>query len=258
MKAAAALESLLKRDRAIVIAGLAGLVILAWAWLFVEAAGMAGMADAMLAAGPKPWTPAEFALTFLMWSVMMVAMMTPSAAPMILLFGLVARKQREQGNPAASTGVFTAGYLIVWSAFSLAATSLQWGLEQAALLSPMMAGASPLLGGALLAGAGVYQFTPLKQACLAHCRSPLHFLAHGWRPGAGGAIRMGIEHGAFCVGCCWVLMALLFVGGVMNLLWVAAIAGFVLIEKLAPFGVATGRIAGALLILAGAVVALAG
>ncbi len=258
MNANRPLESLLKRDRAVTIAGLAGLAVLAWAWLLVEAAGMAGMADAMMAAGPKPWTAAEFALTFMMWSVMMVAMMTPSAAPMILLYALVARRQREQGGAAASTGVFTAGYLAVWSAFSLAATGLQWGLEQAALLSPAMAGISPLLGGALLAGAGVYQFTPLKQACLAHCRSPIQFLAHGWRPGAGGAIRMGIRHGAFCVGCCWVLMALLFVGGVMNLLWVAAIAGFVLIEKLAPFGVATGRITGALLILAGAAVALAG
>jgi predicted metal-binding membrane protein len=252
------LESLLKRDRAVVFAGLAGVTALAWGYLVVTAGGMTGMGDAIMAAAPKPWTATEFTLTLAMWPVMMVAMMLPGAAPMILLYALVARKQGERGASVAPAGVFAAGYLAVWSAFSLAATGLQWGLEQAALLSPMMAGAGPLLGGALLAAAGIYQFTPLKGACLAHCRSPFFMLANGWRPGAAGALRMGFRHGAFCVGCCWVLMALLFVGGVMNLLWVAAIAGFVLIEKLAPFGVATGRLAGALLILAGAAVAFAG
>lgn len=245
-----------------VFAGLAGVTALAWAYLVVTASGMTGMGDAMMAAAPKPWMATEFTLTLAMWSVMMVAMMLPGAAPMILLYALVARKQGQHGASVAPTGVFAAGYLAVWSAFSLAATGLQWGLEQAALLSSAMAGARPLLGGALLGGAllaaaGFYQFTPLKGACLAHCRSPLFSLANGWRPGAAGALSMGFRHGAFCVGCCWALMALLFVGGVMNLLWVAAIAGFVLIEKLASFGVATGRVAGVLLIFAGAAVALA-
>jgi predicted metal-binding membrane protein len=191
---------------------------------------------------------------FLMWAVMMVAMMVPSAAPMILLFAAIHRKQRERGRGFAPVSAFVAGYIAIWSAFSLAATLLQWGLEQAALLSPMMVGTSPMLGGGLLVVAGLYQWTPLKQACLRYCRSPIQFLSHGMRKGSGGAFVMGLEHGAYCVGCCWILMGLLFVGGVMNLLWVAAIAVFVLLEKVLPFGVLGGRVTGALLALAGLIV----
>ncbi len=242
------LESLLKRDRMVVLAGLAGVTGLAWAYLLVTGAAPGAEMGVMQI---RPWTGLDFLLMFLMWAVMMVAMMVPSAAPMILLFAAVHRKQQERGQSFAPVSAFVAGYVAVWSAFSLAATLLQWGLEQAALLSPMMVSASPHLGGGLLVVAGLYQWTPLKYACLKHCRSPIHFLAHGLRKGRGGAFVMGLEHGAFCVGCCWILMGLLFVGGVMNLLWIAAIAAFVLLEKVLPYGAGGGRISGALLVLAG-------
>jgi predicted metal-binding membrane protein len=249
MTQGSALEGLLKRDRAVVLAGLAGVSLLAWAYILVTAAEM-GTAPGM-AMQLRPWTGLDFLLMFLMWAVMMVAMMVPSAAPMILLFAAIRRKQQERGHPFAPVSAFVAGYIAVWSAFSLTATLLQWGLEQAALLSPMMVGTSPTLGGGLLVLAGLYQWTPLKHACLRHCRSPIHFLSHGLRKGSGGAFVMGLEHGAFCVGCCWFLMGLLFVGGVMNLLWVAAIAVFVLLEKVLPFGALGGRLGGALLVVAG-------
>ncbi|MEE8506285.1 MAG: DUF2182 domain-containing protein [Kiloniellales bacterium] len=255
MTQGSALETLLKRDRAVVLSGLAGIAAIAWVYLFVVAADMGDM-GAMATMQVKPWVPLDFLLMFLMWTVMMVAMMVPGATPMILLFAAINRKQREKGHAVASTGTFAAGYLTVWAAFSLAATLLQWGLEQVALLSPMMVSTSPVLGGGLLIAAGVYQWTPLKHACLKHCRSPLHFLAHGWRKGSGGAFTMGLEHGAFCVGCCWFLMGLLFAGGVMNLLWVAAIAAFVLVEKVLPYGVLSGRLSGALLTGAGLIVLL--
>ncbi len=254
------LESVLKHDRAIVLAGLIGVTGLAWVYLFAMAAETGGLSmdGAMAVLQPKPWQPLDFLLMFLMWTVMMIAMMVPGAAPMILLFAAVNRKQRERGHPFAPVGAFVAGYIAVWSAFSAVATLSQWGLEQAALLSPMLVGTSPRLGGGLLIVAGIYQWTPLKHACLKHCRSPLHFLARGMRKGTGGAFVMGLEHGAFCVGCCWVLMGLLFVGGVMNLLWVAAIAVFVLLEKVVPHGVLAGRLSGALLVLAGLFVVVQG
>ena len=260
------LESVLKRDRAVVLAGLIGVTALAWVYLFAMAAEMGEMSQggvmgggAMAALQVRPWGGLDFLLMFLMWAVMMVAMMVPGAAPMILLFAAVNRKQRERGRPFAPVGAFVAGYIAVWSAFSAVATLSQWGLEQAALLSPMLVGTSPLLGGGLLIVAGIYQWTPLKHACLKHCRSPLHFLTHGMRKGTRGAFVMGLEHGAFCVGCCWVLMGLLFVGGVMNLLWVAAIAAFVLLEKVVPHGVLAGRLGGLLAgRLSGALLVLAG
>ena len=256
-----ALEFLLKRDRAVVLIGLVGVTGLAWVYLFAMAAemGSGDMGGAMAALQVRPWGGLDFLLMFLMWAVMMVAMMVPGAAPVILLFATVSRKQRERGRSFAPVGAFVAGYIAVWSAFSALATLSQWGLEQAALLSPMLVGTSPLLGGGLLIVAGIYQWTPLKHACLKHCRSPLHFLAHGMRKGTGGAFVMGLEHGAFCVGCCWVLMGLLFVGGVMNLLWVAAIAAFVLLEKVVPHGMLAGRLGGLLAgRLSGALLVLAG
>lgn len=251
----------LKRERALIAASLVAVIALAWAylaWLAANGMGMsmdAGMAmgggSMSAAAQPRPWGALDIWLMFIMWTVMMVGMMLPSAMPMILLFASVNRKQRERGMAAAPVAAFVAGYLIIWTAFSLVATLLQWGLHAAALLSPAMTTASPLLGGALLVAAGIYQWTPLKRACLKHCRSPLHFVLHRWRQGSTGALRMGLEHGAFCTGCCWVLMLLLFVGGVMNLLWVAAIAAFVLLEKVAPFGRATAVASGTLLLAAG-------
>jgi len=209
-----------------------------------------GMAmDAPVASMPdmlrvQAWTPVDAVLMFLMWVVMMVGMMVPSAAPMTLLYASVARQARAQGSPLAPTAVFVAGYLLMWAVFSAFATAAQWGLERAALVSPAMVATSPVLGAGLLVMAGIYQLTPFKGACLRHCRSPVHLLAERWREGARGALRMGLEHGAYCLGCCWALMALLFVGGVMNLLWVATIALFVLVEKLVPHGAASGRVAG--------------
>ena len=258
---ASALEAVLKRDRLIVLAGLVGVAGLAWLYLVVMATGMhMSMPTGEHVAMPqiRPWSTVDFVLMFLMWAIMMVGMMVPSAAPMVLLYARVCRTQREKGRPFAPTGAFVAGYVAVWGAFSLVATVLQWALEQAALLSPMMVGTSPILGVGLLIAAGIYQLSPLKHVCLRHCRGPLDFIMRHWRKGTGGALVMGIEHGAYCVGCCWFLMGLLFVGGVMNLLWVAAIAVFVLIEKVAPHGELAARVGGAALAGAGLVLLLAG
>jgi predicted metal-binding membrane protein len=200
-------------------------------------------------AGVQPWTTTEFALRLAMWAVMMVAMMLPTAAPTTLLYAAVARKAATQHTPLASTSVFASGYLAMWTIFSFVATIAQHALDQAALLSPMMVSKSPGLGAALLIAAGVYQLTPFKNACLRNCRAPAHFLSRYWRTGKLGAFRMGLRLGAYCVGCCSILMGLLFVGGVMNLLWIAAIAIFVLLEKTIPFGEIGGRVAGAAMIL---------
>ncbi len=253
MESASNLEMFLKRDRWFVLAGLAGVTALAWAYLVVMAADMDDMAlGAIAMPAVEPWSALDFWLMFVMWAVMMVGMMLPSAAPMILLYAAVSRRQRGRGHVFAPTGVFAAGYLVAWTTFSLAATALQWALEQAALLSPMMVSTSPYLGGALLVAAGIYQWTPLKHACLQNCRAPAEFLSRSWLNGTGGAVAMGVHHGAYCVGCCWVFMGLLFVAGVMNLLWVAAITALVLIEKIAPGGHRFARIAGALFVAAGA------
>jgi predicted metal-binding membrane protein len=251
----ATLEAVLKRDRAVVLAGLVGLSALAWTYLLVLAWRMPHRDMAMMMAMPhmQAWGAPELLLTWVMWAVMMVAMMTPSAAPMILTFTTVYRRRRAQQGPFVPTVVFLLGYLLIWSAFSGAATLAQWGLHTAALLSPMMVSTSPMLGGILLMAAGVFQWTPLKSTCLTQCRSPLGFLMTEWREGAWGALLMGLRHGGYCVGCCWVLMALLFVAGVMNLLWVAAIAAFVLTEKVLPRGELVGRVAGGVLTLAGLV-----
>ena len=249
--------SLHRRDRLAILAGLGGIVLLSWGYLFLEAVAMGGgsmdMVSAMNTAGARlqPWSVTEFLLVFIMWAVMMVAMMVPSATPMILLFAGTSGRRREAGESFVPTGIFLAGYVVVWTAFSLAATALQYALTEAALVSPMMVSTSRALGGVLLLLAGIYQWTPLKEICLKHCRSPMHCVMTNWRPGRFGAFEMGLRHGAFCVGCCWALMALLFVGGVMNLLWVAAIAFLVLIEKVVPRGDRLGRLGGLLLAFAG-------
>ena len=243
-------ESVLRRDRVVVLSGLALIAALSWAYVYSLAAGMRNMDEmGMEMAVPRmqAWGVADFAMAFAMWAVMMVAMMTPSAAPMILMFAGVNRRRREQQASYVPTSVFLVGYLAVWGAFSVLAASAQWGLQAASLLSPTMASTSPVLGGVLLLAAGVYQWTPLKHACLSKCRSPLGFVLNEWREGKWGAFRMGLKHGAYCAGCCWSLMALLFVAGVMNLLWVAAIAGFVLLEKAVPGGQRLGRTAGVML-----------
>jgi predicted metal-binding membrane protein len=212
---------------------------------------MSGMDMAMPAA--NAWDAPRFALTFLMWAVMMTAMMLPSAAPMILIYARVARSATSQQIIFAPTAVFALGYIFAWTSFSLAATAAQFALVQAALISPMAALTSPSAGAAVLFAAGIYQWTPLKDVCLQNCRAPLAFIqAHGgFRPSAGAAIRLGLIHGLYCIGCCWMLMALLFVGGVMNLLWIAALAILVLAEKVFPGGRWIARIAGVAFVAAG-------
>ena len=240
------LRMILRRDRLIVIASLTVIIALSWAYI-LTGAGMnsdSGKMSAVMLARPS-WNVGYAVLMAFMWWVMMLAMMLPSAAPMILLFMAVNDKS-EDGSRLAGAA-FVIGYVFTWAGFSAVATMLQWGLEMGGLLTSAMASNSLFLGGGLLVAAGIWQLTPLKHACLRHCRSPLHFLAHGWREGADGALRMGLEHGAFCLGCCWVLMTLLFYGGVMNLWWIAGLAFYVLIEKLVPAGHWIGRGTGVLL-----------
>jgi predicted metal-binding membrane protein len=240
-------DAAVRRDRAVVVAGIGGVAALAWVYV----ARMGAMASPKALMGPMPGMPvleSGWALLTGMWAVMMVAMMLPSAAPTILLFAAVSRRRRQQSRPAVPVAVFTLGYLLVWTLYATAAATLQWELHRRVLLSPAMASASPLLGGALLVAAGLYQWMPLKGACLSHCRSPLGFFSAEWREGPRGALVMGMRHGSYCVGCCWLLMALLFVAGVMNVLWVAAIAAFVLVEKLVPWGDRLGRVAGVVLV----------
>ena len=239
---------LLRRQRVVILAALAAIAALAWLYLFLAAtdmtAVMAGM-DRTMTMPPRGTT--ELLLLLAMWWVMMVGMMLPSVAPVILTFATVNRNRRARGEPYVPMALFAAGYLLAWAGFSLAATLLQEALERANLLSPMdMTTNSRLLGGLLFLAAGLYQFTPMKLACLRLCRSPLDFVVNHWRDGPSGALRMGVTHGLYCLGCCWILMLLLFVGGVMNLLWVAALAIAVLIEKLAA-GPWIGRAGGVLL-----------
>jgi len=246
-----ALETLLKRDRVIVAASLASITILAWGYLLWISRGMA-MSDAAMAAMPgmnmpsPAWSARVFLVTFAMWTVMMVGMMTASATPMILLYARVARQATLQGKPFASAGWFAGGYLLSWTLFSLVATDAQYFFDHAALLAPTMSLASHRLGGLVFVIAGIYQWTPLKDSCLHQCRSPLSFIQQhgGFKPHIGSALRLGFQHGLYCIGCCWALMALLFAGGVMNLAWVAVLAALVLIEKLAPGGRIIARVAG--------------
>ncbi len=202
----------------------------------------------------QSWGPLDLVLLFVMWAVMMVAMMVPSAAPLILLFAAVNRRRCQETDPVVPTAVFVLGYLVAWTGYSILATLAQWGLHSGALLSPMMASASPVLGGLILVAAGIFQWTPLKHACLKHCRSPIGFLTAEWREGNAGALRMGLHHGAYCVGCCWLLMALLFVVGVMNVAWIAVLSVFVLLEKIVPRGVVLSRATGIVLIVWGVAV----
>ena len=293
MSETSALERLLRRDRAITLIGLMLLCVLAWAYtvsgagagmsawemttfsLFphsemaaspsapnamsdMDMAGMPAMPD--MQSAPQSWTAITMFVAVAMWWVMMIAMMTPSAAPTVLLYARVWRHAAAQGQidpQPAPTGPFAAGYLSVWLLFSAAAASLQWLLVQVGLFNEAMMGSqNRWLSGGLLVAAGLYQLSPLKSLCLERCRSPTEFLTRNWQPGAGGAFRLGVLHGAYCLGCCWALMALLFVGGVMNLIWIAGLTVLVLVEKLAPGGVWVGRALGAALVGWGAVTLL--
>src|SRR5690348_6425443 len=248
------MESLVKRDRLFVLAALAGTTLLAWGYMVREAHGMsltgACCCAGMSMSGPDthPWASGTLVPIFLMWAEMMVAMMLPSATPMILSFAKVQRNRREQERPFVATGIFVLGYLAIWTGFSALAALAQWALHAKALLSPMMVSTSPFLGGTILVASGIFQWTPFKRACLAGCCSPLNFLTATWREGRLGAFIMGLKHGIHCAGCCWVLMLLLFVAGVMNIWWIALIAALVLVEKIVPRGLLFGKIAGALFV----------
>jgi predicted metal-binding membrane protein len=253
-----ALEAVLLRDRAIVVAALALITVIAWAdlvWLANDMwmGGMDMTGFRMIPAGQglmmperAAWQPIEFGYVFAMWVVMMIGMMTPSAAPMILIYARVGRQAASAGQPFAATAWFAVGYLLSWTGFSLAATSAQWALQRTVLLTPMMESASNILGGIVLIAAGLYQWTAFKDACLSYCHAPLTFIMRhgGFRREAGGALMLGLRHGLYCIGCCWAIMMLLFVGGVMNLLWIAALAILVLLEKVLPFGRLVARLAG--------------
>lgn len=247
------LEATLRRDRRVVTASLVLVVTLAWFYLWRDAAAMnqMGMIDMPVSGMARDWAVGPIALTFAMWTIMMVGMMLPSAAPTIILYGALVRKNREGGKVLPGVWIFTSGYLAAWTAFSLLAALLQVAAEQASLITPMLASASRELSATILIAAGIYQWLPVKQACLRKCRNPLQFFVARWRPGAGSALLMGAESGAYCVGCCWALMLLLFVAGVMNLLWVALIAGFVFVEKLLPAGRLASGFAGAALAVSG-------
>ena len=258
------LETLHRHQRQIVVTAL--LFVIAGAWLYILlGVGMSDSAVDMTAmiwrfgdmAMARPeWTPAYALAVFFMWWLMMVAMMLPGAMPTLLLYAAVIAKRTGSRSPYLPTALFSAGYLAAWGLFSVFAAGAQALLDTTGLLSPMMQGASAWLSGGLLAVAGFYQLSPLKNACLSHCRSPLSFIVHRWRPTTAGAFRMGLEHGLYCTGCCWALMTLLFVVGVMNLFWIGAIALYVLVEKTAPRGVLASRLIGLGLIATGAFVVL--
>ncbi|MBA5606166.1 DUF2182 domain-containing protein [Duganella sp. FT3S] len=237
---AAILARVLHHERALPVLAVALVTALAWTYLLSGAGTMAEMDGMLMPMSTGPWTVSHALVMLVMWVVMMVAMMLPSALPMLLLYATMARRHGAVRGMVTGSAwavpLFGLAYVAVWSGFSVAAVALQYLLERVALLSPMMESTSVVLAGATLVAAGVYQWTPVKSACLAHCQSPLDFVLANWRTGNMGAFRMGMRHGAYCVGCCWALMLLLFVGGVMNLAWIAGLAVYVLVEKVTPAG----------------------
>jgi predicted metal-binding membrane protein len=259
-----ALESVLKRDRYAVVAALVLLTALTWAYLLwlkmqMNMPDMPGMDMDMAAMAPqtRPWAPTDLMYGFMMWSVMMAGMMLPSIAPVILLYARVGRVAEVLSKPLAATGWFAGGYLLAWTGFSVLATLLQALLNQVGLATPAVAGGNHLLGGIILIVAGAYQWTSLKDRCMAKCRAPLFFIQRhgGFQQRALPALTLGLRHGLYCIGCCWALMLLLFVGGVMNLMWITGIAGFILLEKILADGHTVSRVFGLGLIIGGAMLA---
>ena len=256
MRSASSVAALSRRDRVLISTCLALITALAWGYLvhLDRRMSFSMQHDTMMAemgmTMVMPWAAADVFFTFMMWTVMMVGMMAGTAAPVLLLFGAARAGRGERGVPLAVL-MFGLGYVTVWIGFSACATFAQWALHEAAMLSPAMSASSPRLAGAILIAAGTYQLTPFKGACLTHCHSPLGFLMSHWRDGNAGALRMGVGHGGYCLGCCWALMGVLFVVGVMNLAWVAALSVFVLVEKIGPAAAVVARVAGAMMIIAG-------
>jgi len=262
-----ALAAAPRRPQMVVLAALVALAALAWGYVIWLAAQMAAPSPAIISNMPGMdmngagmiapafalWTFVHFLFIFTMWAVMMVGMMTPSVTPMVLIYGRVAQQSMAPGRQVAPAGWFAAGYLVAWGLFAAFAALAQWGLAVLALITPMMATASHKFGGAVLIAAGAYQWMPIKDACLSQCRAPLSFMQRhgGFRASACGSVRLGLLHGMYCVGCCWALMAVLFVVGVMNLLWIAALMIFVLLEKVIPGGRSFSRVAGCAAVGAG-------
>ena len=262
--------TVLRRDRIVIILALTLLTALAWTYLLWLSAdmgmgvGMGGMdmtgfrmipsGTGLMIPAQMPWRAMEFAFVFAMWTVMMVGMMTPSAMPMILMYARVGRETEPQASPLSATVWFAAGYFLVWTAFALLATFVQWAFERTAVLDSAMASTSNVVGGLLFIAAGSYQWTRLKDVCLTQCQTPFAFLMRqgGFRRDAFGSLILGIRHGAYCVGCCWALMALLLVGGAMNVLWIVLLALLIVLEKVTPSGRLIAHLAGIVLVAGGA------
>jgi len=251
LRVEAALRQALRHDRWLVLLTLVAISALALGYTAWLATGfdMSGMMSPEFV----PWSAGHFAFMLAMWVVMMIGMMTPSVAPMVLIYAAIARQEAARGHAFAPAGWFASGYLFAWTVFAALATLAQWWLESRALIAPMMAGTGRIAGGALLIVAGIYQWLPAKQACLAQCSAPLSFVQRhgGFAPSVRGSVRLGTLHGLYCIGCCWALMTLLFAFGVMNLVWIAGLMVFVLVEKLVPRPRAFSRLAGAAAIAAG-------
>ena len=243
---------LLKRDKAAVLICLTLVTAAAWAYMIRMAIDMSGAGMDMNSPCMMTWEPNDILMVFIMWSIMMVAMMLPSVVPMALILVSVNRRRRQTKDPLIPTGLFLGAYIAVWTGFSALATLAQWGLHAAAMLSHSMAISSPLLGGAMLLASGVFQWTPFRDACMKHCRSPMGFVLTEWREGKRGALFMGLKYGTFCVGCCWMLMTLSLVLGVMNMLWMAALTVLMFWEKVvSPKSIWLSRAAGLSLIVWG-------
>jgi predicted metal-binding membrane protein len=224
--------NLLQKDRLLMLSGLGLITVLAWAYMLRMAREMVGTGMDINLACLAQWGPGDFVHMFIMWLIMMVAMMVPSATPMIIIFATVNRQRSKMQGPFIPTWLFVLGYLTAWTVYSALATTVQWGLHAAALLTHTLVITSPLLGALLLVATGVFQWTPFRDACMTQCRSPFGFIMTEWREGRRGALIMGLKHGIYCVGCCWMLMTLSFALGVMNMLWMAALTAFMLLEKI--------------------------
>ncbi len=243
-------KNLPQRDILAISVSLFGVTLLSWVYLVSIVATMD--TEGGMKSIPSPeWDATYFLMMFLMWAIMMVGMMMPSITPTVLIYAAVLKKSARQGMHVAPVSAFVFGYLVMWFLFSMVATLAQWGLDTLSLLSPMMVAKSGTLAAILLVTAGIYQWLPVKERCLVHCRSPIQFISRHWRSGNLGAFQMGVHHGSFCLGCCWLIMSLLFVGGVMNLIWIGILTLFVLLEKLLPYGPKGGRFLGAVMITAG-------
>ena len=240
-------------DQVLLTTSLLLVIVLAWLYLFVLADGMAAMEASgmdMSMASMRAWDFTDYWLMFAMWGVMMVGMMVPTALRAVMIYARIARASGDN-YVVASTAWFVVGYVAIWTGFSAGATLLQAALENLGLLSMAMVSSSDNLGAGLLIAAGIYQLSPWKDVCLKHCQSPAQYLAGRFGPRTIDGLRLGAGHGGYCLGCCWLLMCLLFVGGVMNLLWIALITGFVLLEKLLPASYGLSRVSAALMIITG-------